>query len=47
MNYEIDSLGRVWLNDGIIIENCGRAWDEYQAWIAEGNTPSQRNEETD
>ena len=45
MNYEIDEQDRVWLNDGIIIANCGKPWNDYQEWLAEGNEPSKRIKE--
>lgn len=39
MMYQVDNSGRVWLNDGVIVPECGTPWDDYQAWLQEGNTP--------
>jgi hypothetical protein len=38
MKYQIDQLGRVWLDGGVIVADCGRPWDEYLEWVAAGNT---------
>ena len=44
MKYEIDELGRVWENGGVLVENCGPPWDAYLEWIAKGNEPTPRAE---
>lgn len=42
MNYEKDNDGRIWENGGVLVPDCGRPWDEYLEWIAEGNEPTPR-----
>lgn len=45
MKYEIDEQGIIWLNDGVVVPDCGSPWDEYIGWCEEGNKPTQRSEE--